>query len=78
MDKIIKEDKNFTWFETKAGMGYVASKKAFFYTQPERLSPEGFQRTGANQNIDPEYVRMVGGISLDLLGPSDSPNSVNK
>lgn len=30
-----------------------------------------FQRTGANQNIDPEYVKMVSGINEDLLGKND-------
>lgn len=25
-----------------------------------------FIRTGANQNIDPEYVKMVGGVSNEL------------
>ncbi len=30
-----------------------------------------FVRTGANQNIDPEYVRMVAGVSEDLLGKAD-------
>jgi len=39
MDKIVKEDENFTWFETESGVGYVASKKLFFHNQPDRLSP---------------------------------------
>ena len=30
-----------------------------------------FMRTGANQNICPEYIKMVGGISEDLLGKQD-------
>lgn len=28
-------------------------------------------RNGARQNIDADYVDMVGGISKDLLGPQD-------
>lgn len=40
MDKIIKEDENFTWFETELGIGYVASKKAFFHLQPESSKRE--------------------------------------
>ncbi len=42
-----------------------------------KLSDE-FKRTGANQNIDHEYVQMVGGISEDLLGHDDyvSPDPI--
>jgi hypothetical protein len=32
---------------------------------------EEFERKGAQQNIDPEYVKMVGGISKDSLGKED-------
>lgn len=31
LDKIIKEDENFVYFETKYGIGYVASKKFFWH-----------------------------------------------
>lgn len=34
-------------------------------------SPEPYKRAGANQNIDPDYVNMVSGISEDLLGTED-------
>lgn len=31
-----------------------------------------FIRNGANQNINPEYVKMIGGISEELLGPNNA------
>lgn len=32
---------------------------------------EEFKRTGASQNIDPEYAKMVSGVSEDLLGEAN-------
>ena len=46
--------------------------------QPERLNPEAFKREGAQQNIDPDYIRQVGGLSDDLFGRCDSLNTANK
>ena len=37
--KKIKEDKNFTYYETEYGVGFVSSKHAYFDIQPERLKP---------------------------------------
>jgi len=37
-----------------------------------------FERTGANQNIDPDYVEMVRGISEDLLGRCDDAQEENE
>jgi hypothetical protein len=39
-DKIVKEDENFTYFQTEYGIGYVASKHAYFSLQPERSKRE--------------------------------------
>ena len=30
-DKIVKENENFTWYETIYGIGYVVSKKCYFH-----------------------------------------------
>jgi hypothetical protein len=35
-----------------------------------------FERTGANQNIDPEYVKMVGGVSEELLDEYTLPDPI--
>lgn len=42
--------------------------------QPERLNPEGFQRTGAQQNINLEYISMV--LGPEFVKSSDSLNSM--
>lgn len=42
-EKIIKEDENFIWYETKSGIGYVASKHAYFHLQPERSKREDME-----------------------------------
>lgn len=32
MDKLIKEDENFKWYENNRGVGYVVSKNAYLNT----------------------------------------------
>lgn len=37
MDKLVKEDDNFCYYETKYGVGYVVSKSSFFYLSKEAV-----------------------------------------